>query len=292
MNSRQIIVLAAVSMMLAACGGDDKNDDHSGGGSEQPQGQVVSFAPSVGPFQEYGDNGRLQNSSINRAFSSGDNFALWAMTDNSRPTGSGTTYSYAGGRLQAVGNGLTTDGRQSATYYAVTPQTTATVGSISFTALADQSTESTFWANDLCTATASATTSANVTLSFNHRLCCVCFNIVGDAVKGTISQVRLNEVRLGAQLSFDGGDNQATGATSTVRTCKRGQSYYAIVPPQSFSAGSALAVITLDGQDYEVVFDKAITYEGGAVHYLDAYYHADDTPTFVGLTGDINPWEK
>lgn len=291
------IVLAAVSVMLAACGGGGRDDDHpggggsGGGGSEQPQGLVVSFSPSVRPFQEYDDNGRLQNSSVNRTFGSGDTFALWAVTDGGRPTGSGTTYSYKDGLLQAVAGGLTTDGRQSAAYYAVTPRTSASAGVLSFTVTADQSTESRFWANDLCTAMAAAATDNRVSLSFSHRLCCVCVNFVGDAITGTISQVRLNGVRLGTQMGFDGGDDQPTGSASTVHTLQQGQNYYAIVPAQTFAAGSQLAIVTLDGEDYDVTFDEAVSFEGGMMHYLDITYDGDK-PAFVGLSGDINPWQK
>lgn len=282
-----LLVLALASFVMVAC---NKKDD-SQSSLDIGRQEAVNFTASIGPFQEYNDNGLLQNSSVNRVFGSDDTFTLWAIADNSRPTGTGTAYGYSKGHLLAKGSNPITDDRQSAVYYAVTPSMEATGGVLSFTVSADQSSEDSFWSNDLCTAMAAATI-VDVSLNFSHRLCCVCVNLVGDAIKGTISQIRLTGVQLSTRLSFDGDDTQTTGATSMVLTSKQGQSYYAIVPDQSFAAGSVLAVITLDGVDYDVVFGDAVRYEGGMIHYLNAYYHADDAPTFVGLTGDINPWEK
>ena len=282
--NRKCWILPLSLLMLLACS-DNKNE---GNGNNQSE---LVFTASVTPYQEY-NNGQLQEALVNWTFLEGDVISVWAVNDHQLPTGIGTPYRYDGNSFYAVNNPIYIDDQQH-TYYAIMPRTMVSDGVVSFSISANQSTENNFWENDLCTAY-TTTGGSRVRFNFYHRLCCVCVNFLGDDLSGHDLQVRLNGIKQNVMLSLDNDDCIAAGTTTIVQPMKQDEDFYAIVPPQSFVAGSSVVTVIMDNESIPIIFDESVRFESGMMHYLDITYTEDPDSgqrRFVAFAGQINPWE-
>lgn len=177
-------------------------------------------------------------------------------------------------------------------FHAVYPYTEFSGSSFIFEVENNQSLDGNYTQSDLMTAATVATTDLEPPLKFSHRLSNVVFNVSFDERPSGEVRVVCKNVTTSASVDMITGTFQGTGEQNRiVDTATNGtNSYKVIIPPQTISAGTEVAMITTaTGETYTWKMPETTEWKSGIQYTYDLHIDKKGAVTFMFT---ITPWSE
>ena len=291
-----VIVIIAASM-LPACGGGGSDDEPRTTGGDTPSSTAqVSFSVTVSDYQ--GSSGH------NWSFLRGDELGIYAVepvgnlnlqeygnyADNMR-------YQWDGSRFLAVGNSISKSLTKQLAYYAIYPYSSSAARQMEFTVSSNQTTAEALAKSDFCTSYTALTSSMNVSIALKHRMSRVCVKVLGDNLQGHVTRVVLKDVYLTLSSNVNtntyiSSSNGKQGMVDMWCASEDGNTFYAVIPPQTLPSSRIYMVATVDGHEMNVEFSSDEILSSGHEKVLTMQRRSDSPSTLIAVGGQINPWGK
>lgn len=187
------------------------------------------------------------------------------------------------------------DDKTPADFYFYYPYT-ATVSNVSampFSVKADQGTLDAYKAGDMLVGSTKnvAPTASAVKISVKHVMSQILVKLVPgngfteSALAAAKVGVKVNGVKTQSTVNLATGAVTATGTATSVTPMKDGDSYKALIVPQSVAEGN-LITVNVDGRDFNL--KKAFEFVGGTRHKFTVTL----SKTSSGINVDIGQWEN
>lgn len=287
-------VLAA--MLLCACSSGEGNEL-----TEEPDTPSVKKLPILISTVW---SGIEDTRATDYSFESGDEAGLYVVNHNSDGTASDlkNTGNHVD-NMKFTYNGTWTpesqiywlDDKTPADFYFYYPYT-ATVSNVSampFSVKADQGTLDAYKAGDMLVGSTKnvAPTASAVKISVKHVMSQILVKLVpgNGFTESTLAAakvgVKVNGVKTQSTVNLATGAVTATGTATSVTPMKDGDSYKALIVPQSVAEGN-LITVNVDGRDFNL--KKAFEFVGGTRHKFTVTL----SKTSSGINVDIGQWEN
>lgn len=165
------------------------------------------------------------------------------------------------------------------------------VEAYTFSVQTDQSKENNYKASDflLGKATGVAPTASAVEIPVSHVFSRAVVTLVAgngftvESLAAANVSVKFNGLKCSASVNLASGDLTATGSPFSVTSLKNGDSYKALIVPQTVAEGN-LITVTVDGSDFNL--HKGFTFEAGKSHKFTVIL----SKTSAGVNVNIKPW--
>lgn len=184
------------------------------------------------------------------SFAEGDKIAMYSTGLKTEMEGTVFTVGN-GGTLAAEGGGqFTFDGVNGAAFYAYYPTSAeGTTTNATFTVATDQSASEAFNQSDFMTSYKAVNTAQaeTISLQFAHRLTLVKVELTGI---NNVTGVEMNNVQSTATWTYSGDNVTTSGTATTIKMGTFNNEYWAVVPAQTITTGTALFTIQADGKTY------------------------------------------
>lgn len=233
------------------------------------------------------------------AFEDGDAISVFAFKDNSgfasESYAANKRYISAGGQFVAVDaeNAIVYPKDDSSlSFHAIYPYTEFSGSTFAFNVKDDQNLEGNYTQSDLMTASTVSTTDLSPRLNFAHRLCNIVFNISFEVVPSGPIYVSCQNVTTGVSVDMVTGTFKSVGGQDrAVNAAINGtNSYKAVLPPQTISAGMELAVITTEaGDSYTWKMPQMVEWKSGIQYSYDLHIDKQGAITFIST---IDSWDE
>lgn len=287
-------VLAA--MLLCACSSGEGNEL-----TEEPDTPSVKKLPILISTVW---SGIEDTRATDYSFESGDEAGLYVVNHNSDGTASdlkntgnhvdNMKFTYDGTWTPAS-QIYWLDDKTPADFYFYYPYT-ATVSNVSampFSVKADQGTLDAYKAGDMLVGSTKnvAPTASAVKISVKHVMSQILVKLVpgNGFTESTLAAakvgVKVNGVKTQSTVNLATGAVTATGTATSVTPMKDGDSYKALIVPQSVAEGN-LITVNVDGRDFNL--KKAFEFVGGTRHKFTVTL----SKTSSGINVDIGQWEN
>lgn len=287
-------VLAAI--LLCACSSGEGNEF-----TEEPDTPSVKKLPILISTVW---SGIEDTRATDYSFESGDEAGLYVVNHNSDGTASdlkntgnhvdNMKFTYDGTWTPAS-QIYWLDDKTPADFYFYYPYT-ATVSNVSalpFSVKADQGTLDAYKAGDMLVGSTKnvAPTASAVKISVKHVMSQILVKLVPgngfteSALAAAKVGVKVNGVKTQSTVNLATGAVTATGTATSVTPMKDGDSYKALIVPQSVAEGN-LITVNVDGRDFNL--KKAFEFVGGTRHKFTVTL----SKTSSGINVDIGQWEN
>ncbi len=242
---------------------------------------AISFTESINS---------MATKATDTAFDTNDQISVSAYDSTGAVYASNVTYTFNGSIFTSSDPIMYgSDDAAQLSFRAIYPAVTldAENKTVNFTIESDQSTGDNYTMSDLMSSYVEPTSSETPELTFKHILTKMIFKISSSDVELTNVVAKAStstsiEYNIGTLFS------SVTNDVSNVTMVDNGSdSYKAIILPQSYAAGDVLGVVTVNGVDYEIILNNALTVSAG-VQYTYELSIIDGTITFDNPS--INGW--
>ena len=286
-------LLLAAMVACVSCSSDDTLMNEMKEGTES----VVTFRPL---FPDAGNGSRKAPSKIKETtFESGDVIGVFAVDAS---TGSkdlkssnyrdNVRYRFNGSSFTAVDDAITIsdNNTKGLAYYAVYPYISNAGPTATFTVKSNQQSHSDYSLSDLCTAFEGPTTSQNVDLLFNHRLCNVIVELQGDNLASKSVSMKATNVQRMVQMNLNANTFVAQGNKGEVLMNNAyTNAYQCIIAPQDMTKDTQMFVATIDGKEIPLTLLSNSTFKSGCQYVYKVKVEGDK---LVVISGNINPWNS
>lgn len=225
-------------------------------------------------------------------FDSGDEISVEA-TSNSSSSTLKATYSYSDQVFSSTEPIIKTSEDELLTFSAAYPKQDDISSDFLFSVLTDQSVAGSYEASDLLIATTEATAELQPTLSFNHKLSSLLFEIkLTDGTAVTVDEATIsakNTVNCNIFADSYSGEGETTSITAATTTSG---GYAVILAPQIIEAGVKFVTIIYEGESYTATLESSVELRS-AYMYTATFTIDPDRETFTVdsfTSGDINGW--
>jgi len=258
---------------------------------------VVTFRPL---FSDGINGSRRAPSKIKEtSFESGDVigvFAVDASTGSNELKSSNyrdnVRYRFNGSSFTAVDDAITISdaNTKGLAYYAVYPYISNAGPTTTFTLKSNQQSHSDYSLSDLCTAYVGPTTSQQVDLLFNHRLCNVIVELQGDNLASKSVSVKATNVQRTVQMNLNANTFVAQGNKGDIQmNSAYTNAYQCIIAPQDIASGTQIFVAIIDGKEMPLTLSSNFTFKSGCQYLYKLKVEGDK---LVVISGNINPWNS
>lgn len=296
MKKLRMLLLATLALCACSSGGDGAGD--SPGVPNPPTGdkrQPINIGMTV--------NDRENTRVTDLAFEVGDQIGLFVVNRNADGTAQAlkTTGNHVD-NMRFTYNATWTpdapiywvDDKTNADFYVYYPYTAtvADVTAMPFSVNADQSAEAAYKAGDVImgSRTNVAPTEAAVMINARHAMSQLLITLVPgngfteEILAAAEISVRVNGVKTNATINLAAATVTAVGDISSVTPLKAGDTYKALIVPQTVAEGNLLTV-TVDGREYNLV--RGLTFESGKRYNCTVVL----SKTSEGVNVTIGDWE-
>lgn len=174
-------------------------------------------------------------------------------------------------------------------YYAIYPYSASASNKFSFTVKSDQRSHVNYTSSDLCTAFGPTTTDKTVNLEFSHRLSNVVIKFYGDNLASKNIKVQLENVYTTCNADVNSNTYIASGNRGSVLMGEEsGNTFQAIIVPQSVYSSQTFMTITMGGEEYPLTLSSDREFKSGKQTIFELEIVGDE---IVELNGYINPWD-
>ncbi len=233
------------------------------------------------------------------AFEEGDTISVFAFKDASgfasESYAANKRYVYTGSQFVASNTENTivypADG-SSLSFHAIYPYTEFSGASFTFNVESNQNLDGNYTRSDLMTASTISTNDLAPSLRFTHRLCNVVFNLSFDEVPSGAVHVAYQHITTSVSADMIANTFKGVGGQDRmVNAAANGtNSYKAVLPPQTISAGTELAVITTEaGDSYTWKMPQTVEWKSGIQYSYDLHIDKTGTITFMST---IDSWNQ
>lgn len=288
MKRHNILASVAAILLVTACSNDSVEETLVDNSNSATNNTAVDFTANM----------TNRTRATETAFENGDEISVYAVqpVGVSAPLASrgnyadNVKYTYNGTSFSASENPISLpDDDKGLAYYAVYPYSSNAGVNMVFSVQTDQTTHAAYTASDLCTSFHEATTSSTVNLDFTHRLSSIVIQVTGKNIASKNVSIQLSRVMTIANVKLNDNTFEGTGETTRVKMGKKStDTYEAIIPPQSISAGMELFVVTVNGVNHNLALSNNATFRSGKRYNYTFEITEDDD--VVILNGDIDPW--
>lgn len=290
MKTKYLSIILALTGIAAGCSDSNGNDPEPAPNPTQ-QKLEIKISPSI-----------LGTKATDFGFETGDKIGLYVVNYNGSTPGSLQVSGNHVDNMRFTYSGAWTpdtpiywkDTETHSDFYLYYPYRQITdVNAVPVEAPANQSAEANYKNADFMTGKTSnvAPTEAAVSIAANHLLSRVNITVAAgngftkeSLAKSDIS-VKINGVQTKATANLANSKLTLTGDKTSVAPYKYGESYKAIVIPQSVEEGN---LITIKVDDREFNLKKAFTFEQNKEHNFTVTV----SKTSNGINVNINPWEN
>lgn len=296
MKKLRMLLLATLALCACSSGGDGAGD--SPGVPNPPTGdkrQPINIGMTV--------NDRENTRVTDLAFEVGDQIGLFVVNRNADGTAQAlkTTGNHVD-NMRFTYNATWTpdapiywlDDKTNADFYIYYPYTAtvADVAAMPFSVNADQGTEAAYKAGDVIigSRTDVAPTEAAVMINARHVMSQMLITLVPgngfteESLAAADVSVRVNGVKTNATIDLATATVTAVGDISAVTPLKAGDTYKALIVPQTVDEGNLLTV-TVDGKEYNLV--RGLTFESGKRYNCTVVL----SKTSEGVNVTIGDWD-
>jgi len=296
MKKLRMLLLATLALCACSSGGDGAGD--SPGVPNPPTGdkrQPINIGMTV--------NDRENTRVTDLAFEVGDQIGLFVVNRNADGTAQAlkTTGNHVD-NMRFTYNATWTpdapiywlDDKTNADFYIYYPYTAtvADVAAMPFSVNADQSAEAAYKAGDVIigSRTNVAPTEAAVMINAHHAMSQLLITLVPgngfteESLAAAEVSVRVNGVKTNATINLAAATVTAVGDISSVTPLKAGDTYKALIVPQTVAEGNLLTV-TVDGREYNLV--RGLTFESGKRYNCTVVL----SKTSEGVNVTIGDWD-
>lgn len=296
MKKLRMLLLATLALCACSSGGDGAGD--SPGVPNPPTGdkrQPINIGMTV--------NDRENTRVTDLAFEVGDQIGLFVVNRNADGTAQAlkTTGNHVD-NMRFTYNATWTpdapiywlDDKTNADFYIYYPYTAtvADVAAMPFSVNADQSAEAAYKAGDVIigSRTNVAPTEAAVMINARHAMSQLLITLVPgngfteEILAAAEISVRVNGVKTNATINLAAATVTAVGDISSVTPLKAGDTYKALIVPQTVAEGNLLTV-TVDGREYNLV--RGLTFESGKRYNCTVVL----SKTSEGVNVTIGDWD-
>lgn len=295
MIKKNILIWMTAALAFCACSSSENNGDE--GEIDPPSPHAVPI--KISTTMESVDGTRATD----YGFEAGDRIGLFVVNHNADGTP---------GTLQPVGNhvdnmrftysGTWTPDEQIYwkdetthadfyLYYPYTPSLTS-VNAMPFSTMANQSNTSDYKASDLLVGITKdvAPTEAAVGITASHVMSQMLINLAAgngftdESLAAASVSVKINGIKTQATVDLATKAVTPMGTATSVTPLKEGDSYKALIVPQTVEQGN-LITVNVDGRDFNL--QKAFTFVGGKRHRFTVTL----SKTSNGINVDIDDWE-
>lgn len=208
-----------------------------------------------------------------------------------------TTYTYDGSGTFTSDSPITYDGITTTeySYTAIYPEVGELGSKFSFTVSTNQSTTESVELSDLLIATVASTSSLTPELTFYHTMSRLIFNVTisRDGVTSSDTPTITLHAQTTAACDILNGSYAGSGDIIDITPYNSGSSYSTIIAPQSFSAQSVIATMSVDGKSFEFKRELETICKSG--EYLSYDWEVDivtEAQTITPVGGLIQDWEN
>lgn len=295
MKIPHLITAALAALMVCACSTDGGNEIT--GGEETPD--VKKLPINISTIL----SGIEETRATDYSFENGDEAGLYVVNRNS--DGTATDLKNTGNYVdnmkftynsvwQSESQIYWMDDKTHADFYLYYPYT-ATINNVSavpFSVKADQSTLDAYKAGDMLAGSTMdvAPTDAAVKITVKHLMSQILIKLVAgngftdETLAAANVSVKVNGVKTQSTVDLATGAVTATGTAASITPLKDGDSYKALIVPQSVAEGN-LITINVDGRDFNL--KKAFEFVGGTRHKFTVTL----SKTSNGINVGIDQWE-
>lgn len=296
MKELRMLLLATLALCACSSGGDGTDEtpvvpNPPAGDKRQP----INIGMTV--------NDRENTRVTDLAFEVGDQIGLFVVNRNADGTAQAlkTTGNHVD-NMRFTYNATWTpdapiywvDDKTNADFYVYYPYTAtvADVTAMPFSVNADQSAEAAYKAGDVImgSRTNVAPTEAAVMINARHAMSQLLITLVPgngfteEILAAAEISVRVNGVKTNATINLAAATVTAAGDISSVTPLKAGDTYKALIVPQTVAEGNLLTV-TVDGREYNLV--RGLTFESGKRYNCTVVL----SKTSEGVNVTIGDWE-
>lgn len=295
MKISHLITAAFTTLIICACSTDGGNEIT--GGEETPD--VKKLPINISTIL----SGIEETRATDYSFENGDEAGLYVVNRNS--DGTATDLKNTGNYIdnmkftynsvwQSESQIYWMDDKTHADFYLYYPYT-ATISNVSavpFSVNADQSTLDAYKAGDMLAGSTMdvAPTDAAVKITVKHLMSQILIKLVAgngftdETLAAANVSVKVNGVKTQSTVDLATGAVTATGTAASITPLKDGDSYKALIVPQSVAEGN-LITINVDGRDFNL--KKAFSFVGGTRHKFTVTL----SKTSSGINVNIGQWE-
>ncbi len=293
MKNLYALLVVAAMVVFSACTSSQDEPERPKPNEPTPSEEkmVIKIATSI-----------AESRATDTAFEEGDKVGLYVVNyaDGTAQelTSSGNhadnvCYTYISGAWVAANEIYWADKETHADFYLYYPyqKTIANVKSVSVKAAADQSTEAAYRAADILVGISKnvAPSQSEVSIVANHVMSQMIIKVAAgngftpEALKDAKVSVKVNNIKTAGTLNLATAAVTASGTATSITPWKDGDSYRAIIIPQSVDECS-LITVTVDGRDYNL--KNAFYFNSGKIHRFTVTL----SKTSNGINVNIGNW--
>lgn len=265
---KKILFLFIAALFAVAC-------EESGTTPDPNTSYEVSFTSSIST--------RLSES----AFETGDVISVTAIDAYDVTYAENIEYTFASNLFSSTTPIEYYNEEHSLSYRAVYPcLEVPKTGEVTFSVSEDQTSSANYQNSDLMSSFVELTSSTQPELAFDHLLSQVIITITSSPTSTQGATVDLDVLKT-TEFNILTNASEATGSAASVAMYGEGDgSFKAIIVPQEVAAGEVFAVVTVDGTQYDMIFDEAKTYASGKKYEYEISLSEDG----ITFKETINDW--